>query len=66
MLDNFVDVTNDATITKTITNSKNEMLSEIDVSTPDTYKIKYKIIYKNSTYEQTRVVNVKEKEIENN
>ena len=66
VLDNFIDVTDDATITKTITNSKNEMLSEVDVSTPDTYKIKYKIIYKNSTYEQTRVVNVKEKVNENN
>lgn len=62
VLDNFIDVTNDATITKTITNSKNEMLSEVDISTPDTYKIKYKVVYKNSTYEQTRVVNVKPKE----
>ena len=37
------------------------MLSAIDVSTPDKYKIKYKIIYNNTTYEQTRVVIVNEK-----
>ena len=60
VLDNFVDVTNDSEITYTITNSKNEQLSQVDTSTPDTYKIKYKIVYKNSTYEQTRVVNVTE------
>lgn len=60
VLDNFVDVTNNSEITYTITNSKNEQLSEVDTSTPDTYKIKYKIVYKNSTYEQTRVVNVTE------
>ena len=62
MLDNYIDVTSDATITKTITNSKNEMLSAVDISTPDTYKIKYKVIYKNSTYEKTRTVIVKEKQ----
>lgn len=62
VLDNFIDVTKDATITTTITNSKNEELVSIDTSTPDKYKIKYKVIYKNSTYEQTRIVNVKENE----
>ena len=36
------------------------MLSEVDTSTPDTYKIKYTVVYKNSTYEQTRTVIVKE------
>lgn len=68
VLDNFVDVTNNSEITYKITNSKNEQLSEVDTSTPDTYKIKYKIVYKNSTYEQTRVVNVTEsiEESENN
>lgn len=60
ILDNFVDVTKDSEISYTVTNSKNEMLSEVDTSTPDTYKIKYKVVYKNSTYEQTRVVNVNE------
>lgn len=60
VLDNFIDVTKDSEITYTITNSKNESLSQVDVSTADTYKIKYKVIYKNSTYEQTRVVNVLE------
>ena len=60
VLDNFIDVTSEATITKTIINSKNEMLSEVDTSTPDTYKIKYTVVYKNSTYEQTRTVIVKE------
>ena len=60
VLDNFVDVTNNSEITYKITNSKNEQLSQVDTSTPDTYKIKYKIVYKNSTYEQTRVVNVTE------
>ena len=61
VLDNFVDVTASSEITYTITNSKNEMLSAIDVSTPDKYKIKYKIIYNDTTYEQTRVVIVNEK-----
>ena len=60
VLDNFIDVTSSCNITKTITNSNNDSLSEVDTSTPDTYKIKYKIIYNNSTYEQTRVVNVLE------
>lgn len=60
VLDNFVDVTSDSEISYTITNSNNESLSEVDTSTPDTYKIKYKVIYKHSTYEQTRVVNVLE------
>ena len=60
VLDNFKDVTSESEITYTITNSKNQMMSEVDTSTPDTYKIKYKIVYDGSTYEQTRVVNVKE------
>ena len=64
VLDNFKDVTSESKITYTITNSKNQMLSEVDTSTPDTYKIKYKIVYDGSTYEQTRVVNVKEVSIE--
>jgi len=62
VLDNFKDVTNNATITKTITNSKNEVITSIDTTTPDTYKIKYNITYNNSTYEKTRTVIVKEKE----
>jgi len=65
VLDNFVDVTSSSEISYTITNSKNDVLTEVDTTTPDTYKIKYKIIYDNSTYEQTRVVNVTET-IENN
>ena len=59
VLDNFVDVTNDAEITRTITNSNNEMYSEIDTSVQDTYTIKYKIVYKNTTYEKTRTVVIK-------
>lgn len=58
VIENFIDVTSNSTITKTITNSKNDLLSEIDTSTPDTYKIKYKIVYNNSTYEEIRIVNV--------
>ena len=61
VLDNFVDVTKNSEISYTITNSKNETLTEVDTSTPGIYRIKYKIIYKNSTYEQTRVVNVTQK-----
>lgn len=60
VLDNFKDVTKESEITYTITNSNNQMLSEVDTSVPDTYKIKYKVVYDGSTYEQTRVVNVKE------
>ena len=65
VLDNFVDVTNNSEISYTITNSKNQMLSEVDTSTVGIYRIKYKIVYDGSTYEQTRVVKVIEKE-ENN
>ena len=60
VLDNFADVTSDAEIIKTITNSANEMISIVDTSVKDTYTIKYKVIYKNSTYEKTRIVTVKE------
>ena len=56
VLDNFVDVTSNAEITVTITNSSNMMLSEVDTSEADTYKIKYKVVYNNSTYEKTRTV----------
>jgi len=58
VLDNFIDVTNEAIVTKTITNSKNEVIDNINTDTVDTYKIKYNVIYNNSTYEQTRIVNV--------
>lgn len=62
VLDNFIDVTNEATITKIITNSKNETVTNINTSVIDTYKIKYTIIYHNSTYEKTRTVNIIEKD----
>lgn len=58
VLDNFVDVTNGATITKTITNSNNEIVETINTSSVGTYKIKYTIIYNNSTYEEKRTINV--------
>lgn len=62
VLDNFKDVTKDATITITITNSKNEEVTTIDTSKIEKYKIKYKVIYNGGTYEQIRIVNVKENE----
>ncbi len=63
VLDNFKDVTSESEITYTITNSSNQMLSEVDTSTADTYTIKYKIVYAGNTYNQTRIVIVKEPEI---
>lgn len=59
VLDNFVDVTSDAKITRTITNSSNEMMSDVDTSVIDTYTVKYKIEYKGTTYEKTRIVEIK-------
>ena len=60
VLENFVDVTDKATIETTITNSKNDILTSIDTTTTDTYKIKYKITYKATTYEKTRIIIIKE------
>ncbi len=62
VLDNFKDVTSESDISYTITNSNKEMLSEVDTSTADTYTIKYKVVYNENTYEQTRIVIVKEVE----
>lgn len=61
VLENFVDVTKDATIEKVITNSKNETVTSITTTVPDTFKIKYAISYKGTTYEKTRTVIIKEK-----
>lgn len=66
VLDNFVDVTANSIITYTITNSNNQMLSEVDTSTPGTYKINYKVVYNGSTYEKVRTIIVKEAEIPTN
>ena len=56
VLDNFVNVTDSSEVTYTITNSSNVMMSEVDTSVADTYKIKYKVVYKGSTYEKVRTV----------
>lgn len=62
VLENLKDVTSKATIEKTITNSKNETLVNINTNIKDTYKIKYEITYNNSKYQEIRTVIVKEKE----
>lgn len=61
VLENFTDVTKDATIEKVITNSKNEKVTSITTTTPETYKIKYSVTYKETTYQKVRTVIIKEK-----
>lgn len=56
VLVDLVNKTSDATITKTITNSAGSTVSSVSTSTIDTYTIKYKVIYKNETYNLTRTV----------
>ena len=62
VLDNFVDVTSSCSISYTVTNSTNIMLSEVDTSVADTYKVKYKVEYNGNIYEKVRTVIVKEEE----
>lgn len=59
VLDNLSDVTNNAHVEITITNSKNETVNLVDTSSKDTFKIKYTVVYKNSLYVKTRTVIVK-------
>lgn len=56
VLDNLKDVTSECNITTMITNSNNDLLSSVDTSTEDTYKIEYIVKYKNKTYRTTRTV----------
>ena len=56
VLDNLKDVTSECNITTIITNSNNDLLSSVDTSTEDTYKIEYIVKYKNKTYRTTRTV----------
>lgn len=56
VLDNLKDVTSECNITTIITNSNNDLLSSVDTSTEDTYKIEYIVKYKNKTYKTTRTV----------
>lgn len=59
MLENLIDVTNKGYVEISITNSKNEIVSLIDTSYKDTFKVKYTAVYKNTLYVKTRTVIVK-------
>lgn len=62
VLDNFIDVTNSATIEKTITNSSNNTVTTIDTSKVDTYTITYKVTYKGSSYQKAKIIKVIKKD----
>ena len=61
VLDNFKDVTSSATIEKTIVNSNNIVVTSIDTSKEGTYTITYKITYKGSSYQKTKLIKVVKK-----
>ncbi len=65
VLENFKDVTSKSKIDATITNSKNEIVKLISTTSPDTYKITYKVSYNNTIYEKTRLIVVNEKKESN-
>ena len=58
--ENGIDVTNTATIVKTITNSKNETIDTIPNNIIDTYTITYNITYNNQNKVFTRTVQYQE------
>ena len=61
--DNLVDVTSQATITTTITNKDNQVVTAIDFTTPGTYTITYQVTYKTYTESFVRTIEVKQRTI---
>lgn len=60
VMDNDTDVTSDATIEKTISDSSDNVVASVDTSKVDTYTITYIVVYKNNYYEKTRTIIIKE------
>ena len=58
VLDNMIDVTDRATITTTIKDKNNNMVSSVDTSNTNTYYIYYKITYKSYSKTLTRTVKI--------
>ncbi len=59
VMENLVNVTSNATITKTTTRMSDEEIipnNQINTSSPETYVINYKVVYKGETYNLTRTV----------
>lgn len=57
--EDLIDVTDNASITRTITDSTGSVVKEIDTSVEETYTVTYKIIYKNYSSTLTKTIIVK-------
>jgi len=62
VLDNMMDVTDQATIQTTIKDSNDNKVDKIDTSSPNTYKITYVVKYNSHYKSLTRTINITEKE----
>ena len=57
--EDLIDVTDNASITRTITDSTGSVVKEIDTSVEEIYTVTYKIIYKNYSSTLTKTIIVK-------